>query len=157
MGEVERMEKMKSVTFIKVNNGNVCFEQGNVIRIHYVKDSDIMTVNGVVIDVFDNFVTVLYLTPDIKHSDKKLPVVKVENNMYRVTPLLFYVFKNFYRYIDVVTTLDKDMFDLIKFTTIEQPMDKLSYRLKRFYRKETSKHLILFYDIMFNTVIKDDG
>lgn len=151
------MRKMKNVTFIKMNNSNICFEKGNVIRIYYVNDNHIMTVNGVVIDVLDSFVIVLYLTPDIKHSDRKLPVVKVENNMYRVTPLLFYVFKNFYRYIDVVTTLDKDMLDLIKFTTIEQPMDKLSYRLKRFYRKETNKHLILFYDIMFNTVIKDDN
>jgi hypothetical protein len=165
---VKGVDEMKrnEMIFIKINkmnnnSDNVGFEKGNIIRILYIDRSHhVMSVNAVVTDVFERFITVLYLTPDLKHSDNRLPVIKVENNVYRVTPILFYIFKDFYKYVDVITTLDEDLFDLIKFTTIEQPTDlnknKLSYRLKRFYKKEVNKCLSVFYDIMINSIVKND-
>jgi len=141
--------------FIKMNNGDIDFERGNVIRIFYVDNNHIVSVHGVVIEKLNKFITVVYLTNDIKHSDKRLPIIEVENNTYRVTPILFYVFRDFYKYVDVVTTLDKDMLELIKLT-IEQPTDNLSYRIKRFYKKEIDKYLMSFYDMMISSVVKND-
>jgi hypothetical protein len=145
--------------FIKVNiDENNTFKTGDVIRMCYVNSidenhNDIVFVNGVVIDTSDKFITILYLSPNIKYSDKRLPIIEIEGNPYRVTPIVFYVFKDFYRYVDVITTLDKNTVDLLKLVTIEQPMDKLSYRLRRFYKKEIDKYLSIFYDVMIDTIL----
>lgn len=154
--------KMNNTFFLKVNiDNNSTFQIGNVIRMCYVNTidegySDIVFIHGIVIDVSDKFITILYLSPDLKHSDKRLPIIEVEGSPFRVTPITFYVFKDFYKYVDVINTLDKTMLDLIRFTTIDQPTDKLSCRLKRFYKKEINKYLSIFYDVMINTIIEGD-
>jgi hypothetical protein len=154
--------KMNNTFFLKVNiDNNNTFQIGNVIRMCYVNnsgnDNDVVVVNSVVIDVSDKFITVLYLSPDLKHSDKRLSIIEVEGSPFRVTPIMFYIFKDFYKYVDVINTLDKTMLDLIRFTTIEQPMDKLSYRLRRFYKREIKKYLSVFYDLMIDTIIFEDN
>jgi hypothetical protein len=142
------------------------FKEGCIIRIILISNNvnkknernKIVSVNGIVINVMEKFITVLYLTPDLKRSDKRLPLIEVENNTYRVTPILFYVFKNYYKYVDVITTIDKELLDFIKFTTIEptMDMDKLSYKLKKFYKREIDKYLSIFYDIMVGSIVKYD-
>jgi len=156
----------KRTFFIKVNIDGNNIQVGNVIRmIGMCYDTigeghnDVVFIHGVVIDTdtSDRFITVLYLSPNIKQSDKKLPIIEIEGNPFRVTPIMFYVFRDFYKYVDVVTTLDKNTVDLLlRLVTIEQPMDKLSYRLKRFYKKEIKKYLSVFYDLLFDSIIFED-
>ncbi len=158
------------MTFIRMNNDdNVNFKINDVIRMCYVNDCKVIVVNGVIIDITSDFVTVLYITPDfvdnnnkyLRYFNKKfpLPIVEVENDTYRVTPILFYIFKDYYKYVDIITTLDKDMMDLIRsiVTKLTEPIfvNRLPHWVKRFYEKEITK-LAVFYDIMIHYIIRNE-